>query len=72
MAIAAAPDGLGVTLESIQLAERELAGGQLVAPLAGHAQDVTYVGHYIVYPPQAKHRRSVRTFADWIARELAL
>jgi LysR family transcriptional regulator, glycine cleavage system transcriptional activator len=72
MAIAAAVDGLGVTLESTRLAERELATGQLVAPLAGRAQDVTYVGHYLVYPPQARHRRSVRTFADWIARELSL
>jgi LysR family transcriptional regulator, glycine cleavage system transcriptional activator len=72
MAIAAAVDGLGVTLESTRLAERELATGQLVAPLAGRAQDVTYVGHYLVYPPQARHRRSVRTFADWIARELKL
>lgn len=72
MAIGAATDGLGVTLESTRLAERELASGQLVAPLAGHARDVTYVGHYLVCPPQAKHRRSVRTFTKWITRELDL
>lgn len=72
MAIAAAVDGLGVTLESTRLAERELAAGQLVAPLAGRAQTVSYVGHFLVYPPQARHRRSVRTFAEWIARELDL
>ena len=72
MAIAAAADGLGVALESTRLAERELASGKLVAPLAGRAQDVAYVGHYLVYPPQAKHRRSVRTFTQWIAQELNL
>ena len=72
MAIAAAADGLGVTLESVRLAERELARGQLVAPLVGRAEDVTYVGHYLVYPPQAKHRRSVRMFADWMVGELGL
>ena len=72
MAIAAAVDGLGVTLESTRLAERDLDAGQLVAPLAGRAQDVAYVGHYLVYPPQARHRRSVRTFAQWIAAELGL
>lgn len=72
MAIAAAVDGLGVALDSTRLAERELASGKLVAPLAGRAQDVGYVGHFLVYPPQAKHRRSVRTFADWITQELDL
>jgi LysR family glycine cleavage system transcriptional activator len=33
MAISAAGDGLGVCLESLLLAERELEGGKLVAPL---------------------------------------
>jgi DNA-binding transcriptional LysR family regulator len=31
-----------------------------------------HVRHYLVYPPQAKHRRAVRTFAKWIAQELDL
>ena len=35
LAIAAAADGLGVALESTRLAERELASGRLVRPLAG-------------------------------------
>ena len=72
MAIAAAVDGLGVTLESTRLAEREIASGRLVAPLAGRAQDVPYVAHYLVYPPAAKHRKSVRQFRAWMAAELAL
>ncbi|GGF70869.1 transcriptional regulator [Azorhizobium oxalatiphilum] len=72
MAIAAAVDGLGVTLESTRLAERELADGRLVAPLAGIARDVTYVGHYFVFPPKARPRRALRTFADWLAQELQL
>jgi DNA-binding transcriptional LysR family regulator len=72
MAIAAAVDGLGVTLESTRLAERELARGDLLAPLAQVARDVRYVGHYLVFPPQAKPRQSVRTFASWMAAELGL
>ncbi len=72
MAIAAAVDGLGVTLESTRLAERELARGDLVAPLAGIAHDVRYIGHYLVFPPKAKPRRAVRLFASWMAGELAL
>jgi LysR family transcriptional regulator, glycine cleavage system transcriptional activator len=72
IAIAAAVDGLGVALESTRLAERELASGQLVAPLAGIARDVRYVGHYLVFPRAAKARRAVRMFANWMARELGL
>ena len=72
MAIAAAVDGLGIALESTRLAEREIADGRLVAPLAGRAQDVRYVGHYLVFPRVAKARGAVRMFAQWLTRELEL
>ena len=72
MAIGAAVDGMGIALESMRLAERELESGQLVAPLRGKAQDITYIGHYLVFSPQAKRRQAVRMFASWLARELAL
>jgi DNA-binding transcriptional LysR family regulator len=72
MAIAAAVDQMGVTLESTRLAERELARGDLVAPLRGTSRDITYVGHYLVFPPTAKPRRSVRMFASWLAAELGI
>lgn len=72
MAIAAAVDGLGVTLESLRLAEREIERGELVAPLAGVAHDVRYVGHYLVFPPQAKARLPLRLFAGWLLGELDL
>ena len=44
LAIATAAEGLGAALESTLLAERELASGRLVAPLAGRANDIRYVG----------------------------
>lgn len=72
MAIAAAVDQLGVTLESTRLAEREIASGQLVRPLAGRCHDIKYVGHYLVFPPTAKPRRSVRMFASWLTAELRI
>ena len=72
MAIAAAVDGLGIALESTRLAELEIADGRLVAPLAGRAQDVRYVGHYLVFPRVAKARRSVRMFTQWLTQELNL
>ncbi len=70
LAIAAAADGLGVALESTLLAEREIASGRLVAPLRGIAQDITYVGHHLVYPATTRRRAPLRVFARWLAQEM--
>ena len=70
LAIAMASSGLGVTLESTLLAEREIATGKLVAPLKGRSVDVRYVGHHLVFPRASRQRRSVRTFTEWILSEL--
>ena len=70
LAIAMACGGVGVTLESRRLAERELASGSLVAPLAGRATDIRYVGHHLVFPRAARQRRALQTFVDWITSEL--
>jgi len=72
LAIAAAADGLGVALESTLLAEREMARGRLVAPLAGRAENIRYVGHHLVYPRPFEHRVQLRLFAQWLARELSI
>ncbi len=70
LAIAAAVEGLGVALESTRLAERELKAGRLVAPLAGRALDVRYVGHHLVFPQASRQPRPVRLFAHWLLAEL--
>jgi DNA-binding transcriptional LysR family regulator len=70
LAIAMASSGLGVTLESTLLAEREIATGKLVAPLEGGSVDVRYVGHHLVFPRASRQRRAVRAFAEWIMSEL--
>lgn len=72
LAVAAAADGLGIALESTRLAEREIKAGRLVAPLAARAQDITYVGHYLVFPRAARQRHRLRLFAQWLATELRL
>lgn len=72
LAIAAAVDGLGVALESTRLAEREMASGRLVRPLAGQAEDVRYVGHHLVFPRSARQRHSLRLFTKWLGTELGL
>ncbi|MGK9169258.1 LysR family transcriptional regulator [Inquilinus limosus] len=72
LAIAAAVDGLGIALESTRLAEREIKRGLLVAPLAGVARDVTYIGHHLVYPRALRQRYTVRAFATWLLTQLGL
>lgn len=72
LAIAAAADGLGIALESTRLAERELAAGRLVRPLRKAARDLTYVGHYLVYPSPGRQRAALRAFVEWLGEELAL
>ncbi len=72
LAIAAAVDGLGVALESTRLAEKELASGRLVQPLAGLAQDVGYVGHWLVFPPAKEASPALRQFVAWLIAELGL
>jgi LysR family transcriptional regulator, glycine cleavage system transcriptional activator len=71
LAIAMASSGLGVTLESTRLAEREIATRKLVAPLAGHSNDIRYVGHHLVFPRASRQRRAVKVFTDWIMSELS-
>ncbi len=70
LALAVAADGLGVALESTLLAERDMARGRLVAPLAGNASDITYVGHHLVYPRETRHGGLLRVFTDWLVREM--
>lgn len=70
LAIAAAVDGLGVALESSRLADRELASGRLVRPLAGRSQDVRYVGHWLVFPPAKERLPALVQFVAWLGAEL--
>jgi LysR family transcriptional regulator, glycine cleavage system transcriptional activator len=72
LAITAAVDGLGVALESTRLAERELTSGRLVRLLAGHAEDIRYIGHYLVFPRSARQRHTLRLFTKWLSGELGL
>lgn len=72
LSLTAAAEGLGVALESLRFAERELADGRLVRPLAGLAQDVRYTGHYLVHPRAQAGAPALLRFTLWLARELGL
>ncbi len=71
LAIGAAVNGLGVALESLLLAERELASGSLVQPLRGKAEQVVYTGHWLALPAGLQSR-SLRQFTNWLLAELGL
>lgn len=72
LSLSAAADGLGVTLESMLLAERELASGRLVQPLHGICEDVAYTGHWLVFPRAKRYSKSISIFVNWLAKELEL
>ena len=72
LAVAMAADGQGVALESTRLAEREIAAGRLVQPLAGRAADCRYVGHRLVFPPAAARHGAVLWLLTWLRTELDL
>lgn len=72
ISISAAADGLGVALESTRLAEREIASGRLVRPLAGICEDVVYTGHWLVFPRAKRYARSMVLFLGWLTKELGL
>jgi hypothetical protein len=40
--------------------------------LAGHAEDVRYVGHHLVFPRSTRQRHTLRLFTKWLGAELGL
>ena len=70
MTIAAATFGMGIVLESLRLAERELANGRLVAPLLGRAKDLKVCDYYLVFPEITKNRQVLRLFISWLQTEI--
>ncbi|MGI2034363.1 LysR substrate-binding domain-containing protein [Rhizobium panacihumi] len=70
MAVAAAADGMGVCLESVKLAERELSSGRLVLPFAGRSVTLTEANHFLVYPQRNAARPVVCAFRDWLLAAL--
>lgn len=68
MSISAAADGLGVCLESLLIAERELETGRLVAPLG--RDGLTVQGYTFNVLKSSADLPKVRSFHDWLFSEL--
>jgi DNA-binding transcriptional LysR family regulator len=70
LSISAAVGGLGVVLESVRLAERELASGSLVTVFDDIAIPLTYAPYYLVFPKKNRNSPAVRRFVGWIEQRL--
>lgn len=69
LVLQAAVDGLGVAMGYIELAERDLASGRLVAPF--DTQIAHPWSYYVVTPRQKTYSHQVSVFRDWIQKEAA-
>lgn len=68
MSISAAVDGLGVCLDSLLLAQRELVSGRLVVPFP--PDELKAQGHGLVFLKSSAEVPKVRAFRDWLFAEL--
>ena len=69
MSIGAAVDGLGVCLESLLLAQREVQMGQLVMPFG--PDGLTLLGHNVAYLTSMADLPKIKAFQNWLFSELA-
>jgi DNA-binding transcriptional LysR family regulator len=66
LAISAAADEMGVTLESARLAEREIARGDLVEFGNGSFLPVSRETHFLTQRSNERHLEKVRVFREWL------
>lgn len=72
LAISAAADGMGVTLESVRLAEREIARGELVEIGADAFVPLARETHFLSLRVRQADVDKVRAFSAWLFAEAGL
>ena len=72
MSISAAADGMGVTLESTRLAEREITRGDLVIVGANEFEPVLQEIHFLSYRSVEHKLHKVAAFRDWLLSQTEL
>ena len=70
LAISAAADGMGMTLESTRLAARELARGDLVEFGAGQFKPIRRETHFYSQRANQGHIAKVAAFREWLFAQL--
>jgi LysR family glycine cleavage system transcriptional activator len=69
LVLAAAVDGLGVALESVRFAEREVANGELAIVGEGLYKRIERETHFFCYRAADRSSRKIQQFHDWLVRE---
>lgn len=72
LAISAAVDGMGVVLESVRFAERELAKGDLVTVGQDEFAHIARDTHFLSYRQNEAHLHKVSNFVNWLLVQLEL
>lgn len=72
LAISAAVDEMGITLETTRFAERELARGDLVEFGRGSFRQVARETHFLSQRSNERHIEKVRMFREWLFAKVGL
>ena len=70
LAISAAVDGMGIALESIRLAERELLRGDLIALGEDEFAHIARETHFLSYRQNEAHLPKVSAFVQWLLEQI--
>ncbi|NBB09373.1 LysR substrate-binding domain-containing protein [Pseudomonas sp. SLFW] len=66
LAISAAVDGMGIALETVRLAERELASGALVELGAGQFKAIECETHFLSCRTSERNLEKIKLFSTWL------
>jgi len=66
LALSAAADGMGVALETVRLAERELSRGDLIELGADEFKPLARETHFLSFRTSEKNVEKVRMFREWL------
>ena len=69
LALQAAVDGLGIAMGYVELAQRELANGRLIAPF--EMQIAHPWSYYVVTAKGKADNQKVSVFRNWLRKEVA-
>jgi DNA-binding transcriptional LysR family regulator len=70
LAISAAVDGIGATLETVRLAEKELSSGELVEFGAGQFKAIECETHFLSYRANEAKVEKIRLFGAWLSDKI--
>lgn len=70
LAVSAAVDGMGIALESVRFAERELSKGDLIALGEDEFTHIARETHFLSYRQNEAHLHKIEAFVQWLIEQL--